>query len=1507
MNNLDYAKFKTLLQNASTNGKVLDLGVPIHRTVSSPLDLSSIIYLSDKDDNPLSYSTENEFRTAAREALIEKADPTWYPGQQIAVVGKINGISHIISFILQPQDHTHTDYGTEDGAVNKTETTHTTFAQELVYKPSVDLISADVKQLRNQIGGLTSVMNFRGVVQRLPDSSTDYAPGDIIIVQRPDGTGDSTSGINGMEYIYVEVEPQKDSTPAKYSWVELGFGSSLIKFINGDSGLQIPESLVGGTPTAEDTETLLEYIQAADTELATQLGILDNNTKNFSLPKTAFKVEENTIRSLVDYIKHADNTLAKFILGSLDENGSLSLPEVLNNITKAKTPDTVETLVDYIQEGDTSVLKIIGAKDGTFTLPNTLPTGDTVTPESILDYIQKADNSLKDSFDDQVEELNTSISNIGTKLGTAEGNISALQTSHANLLSDLETLQQNTKTAIDTSATQLTRSYQDADNKLQLNLQQKLSDAVLELAAEDLKLNNNLGLEKQARLGLGQELRDQLAGTKSELLLQDETNKAIILNRLDEATEELSVSLEAAQKNLSAEDNRLSQALGQTQAELSDQITNLEATLQRTRSDFEAADAALSAYYNALQSTQVIHADDLAKVQRSISQINASLPTFADQAEVQMEFEFLNTQVEELNENINAKLQAEEEARLDADKAIRDTLGSGFNTSTNTVSKKIDNVILTALLDATTKSEGAKADAIAEAEAKDEVRAAAAAIALSEAVNTLKTQLAEGDSTTLQTAVAYTTDRVTAEEQARLTADTAIYNTLGTGFDDGANTVAKTIAAEKQARETADNLIYQTLGEGFDTSNSTVAKKLANGIAEAKAYAEAKDSALKIALEGGEVDSDTTPKTIKGAKDFASKLDTANRLDFDAWKKDHEADHANKQTVISKSLSDETTAREKADKALSEKIGTVEDSAATATVYGAITNAKQTLVGTDNYTSYDSKAYISTIGGAKDFAKALYDKEVIDRTNVDSGLDERLARVEAFFGTADKDGEDTTPDKTVYDALDTLKEIQDYLTGDGTAADHLLDTIDTIKSTLGNADSFNTSDKTVAKTIAAAQDAAEQYAETQDLALKTILEGGEITNDTTAKTIKGAKEFAFNLDTANRTDFADWKQTHEAAHAAAQDALAETLSQERTDRANADKQINQALGVVSNSPFFSADNSVYDNIIFPENLTLTYKFGKYEPDSTGSFILPCAGKNIQEVLLDAFAQEVYEGLIISTPSASFTTVSGSASNEVGEKHGNPKVTLDLNISGSYKYGAKNSNNELIGADITATQAEIKYNNEVVVQMDNTNPNKDLTYEHTLTDDAQEYKDTVDTYKFYAYAASGEDTSRPLTNLGNFVGKDANNEYFGTKDFAQATGQIAAKTLLNAKEISISYTGYRKMFMGTVATSPSTVDSTFIRGLKTISTKAAKGAQEFTVSAGQKSFYVAIPMSLTTATPTFKYKFFGNWEALQGVTVLEDTIDVEGANGYETKPYKVYVYTPATGSFDAATDIQVTVN
>ncbi len=346
--------------------------------------------------------------------------------------------------------------------------------------------------------------------------------------------------------------------------------------------------------------------------------------------------------------------------------------------------------------------------------------------------------------------------------------------------------------------------------------------------------------------------------------------------------------------------------------------------------------------------------------------------------------------------------------------------------------------------------------------------------------------------------------------------------------------------------------------------------------------------------------------------------------------------------------------------------------------------------------------------------------------------------------------------------------------------------------------------------------------------------------------------------------------------------------------------------------------------VFENDLTLTYAFGKYAPDKSGSFILTTAGKTMSEVMLDAFAQEDFgqdpnKPIITKNPSASFTVVNGSTSGEVGAEHGKPKVKLTLDTTGTYRYGCKDSNNngdKDTPAAIKVTKAEIQDSNgNVLKEMTSTEMNNStnstiyLEYEHALTGNALKYSKDTANYTFYAYANSGDDANRPLTNLGNFINKDDNGNYSGTKVFADAEEYIPAKAHLTAEAITISYRGYRKMFMGisdTDATIANTkLTSAFIRGLTTVSTEAAKTSKEFSVAAGKKYFYVAIPETLTKTAPDVYYKPFSNYETFSTVEYL-GTVDVEGANSYTATPYRIYRGYSETGTFESATAIKVTV-
>lgn len=111
------------------------------------------------------------------------------------------------------------------------------------------------------------------------------------------------------------------------------------------------------------------------------------------------------------------------------------------------------------------------------------------------------------------------------------------------------------------------------------------------------------------------------------------------------------------------------------------------------------------------------------------------------------------------------------------------------------------------------------------------------------------------------------------------------------------------------------------------------------------------------------------------------------------------------------------------------------DYSASNTVNSAIAAAKQTADDAAQAVTNLSTGQVTTNKTDIDTLKSDLAAEKTAR----EGINSRLETVEVFFKDADKDS--TSEDGTLYQALDTLKEIQDYITTDGTAADNMVKNI----------------------------------------------------------------------------------------------------------------------------------------------------------------------------------------------------------------------------------------------------------------------------------------------------------------------------------------------------------------------------------------------------------------------------------------------------------------------------------
>lgn len=268
------------------------------------------------------------------------------------------------------------------------------------------------------------------------------------------------------------------------------------------------------------------------------------------------------------------------------------------------------------------------------------------------------------------------------------------------------------------------------------------------------------------------------------------------------------------------------------------------------------------------------------------------------------------------------------------------------------------------------------------------------------------------------------------------------------------------------------------------------------------------------------------------------------------------------------------------------------------------------------------------------------------------------------------------------------------------------------------------------------------------------------------------------------------------------------------------------------------------NVSFEDNLTFTYAFGKYSPDSSGQIEVPSAGKTLEGLLLDAFAEE-------KDPSITQPSVSVSSSQVKAYEAGTnvtPSYTAVLN-PGSYQYGD--------ATGIKATSWSASFNGETLTAASGTFKPVQVTDSTNL--------------KISATANYGDGTI-PKTNLGN--------------DYTEGQIKAGSKTGTTG-----AITGYRQFFYG-VDTTNGEINSDLIRSFT--SSNGAASAKTLTIpaKAGATRIIIAVPASSAlrvksaTLTSSMNADITSNY-------VLQSPVDVEGANGYTAVQYNVYVYQPAS--------------
>lgn len=289
------------------------------------------------------------------------------------------------------------------------------------------------------------------------------------------------------------------------------------------------------------------------------------------------------------------------------------------------------------------------------------------------------------------------------------------------------------------------------------------------------------------------------------------------------------------------------------------------------------------------------------------------------------------------------------------------------------------------------------------------------------------------------------------------------------------------------------------------------------------------------------------------------------------------------------------------------------------------------------------------------------------------------------------------------------------------------------------------------------------------------------------------------------------------------------------------------------SDVVEVDSSI---VKFDDDFTFTYAFGKYAPDGSGQVNVPATGKTLDQLLLDAFAEE-------KNPNITQPSVSVSSSQVKAYEAGSnvtPSYTASLN-KGSYQYGPDTG--------ITATSWSVQFDTQTLTTASGSFTQIQVTDSTNL--------------KITATAQYG-DGAIPVTNLG--------------------TPKEELKITAGSKSGSTdSITGYRQIFYG-VNNSTEPLTSAIIRGL-TPGNKAASAISINSIKAKSdtKRIIIAVPQSSGLKVTAANITSSLNADVTSSY-VKQSPVNVEGANGYTAVPYDVFVYQPA--SIDPTEDHKVVI-
>ena len=285
-----------------------------------------------------------------------------------------------------------------------------------------------------------------------------------------------------------------------------------------------------------------------------------------------------------------------------------------------------------------------------------------------------------------------------------------------------------------------------------------------------------------------------------------------------------------------------------------------------------------------------------------------------------------------------------------------------------------------------------------------------------------------------------------------------------------------------------------------------------------------------------------------------------------------------------------------------------------------------------------------------------------------------------------------------------------------------------------------------------------------------------------------------------------------------------------------------------------------DDIVMAGNYT---QIGNLTKTSTGTATFEVKGKTLMEALTEIMSKRLQPNTP-TKPSVAAFTFSPNGVVECGTTYESISINAPTFNPGSYQYGP--------ATGITPTGWTLE-------RVASTGTENVASVAGPWTDEGTggftigDQSGDISSLRYRATAAYGEGAV-----ANDNLGSPSNPEV------KISAGSASAQS-------SSSITAYRAFFYGAVTSDPpGTVDSAYVRGF-TKSTSAASNGKTFniTIPEGAKTVIIAYPATFHDLTSVKDVNAFGTDIV---ASFVKQTVQVEGANGYQAIDYKVFIYNPA---------------